>query len=238
MRESIGVRAFGAKLQAPGAELLPAIQSALLERRTLQVRYHSFSRDEETDRAIDPYHLTWHDSGLYLVARCHERTDVRIFAVERFRRVQPTRSRFTVPADFDLTAYLENALGIVRGTQVKVRVVFDKSVAPYIRERRWHSSQAIRDLPDGRVEVRLTVADTLEVRRWILGYGSQAEVLEPASLREALRTEAEALARTLTPRRRPLALLGRRPASEQTNGAAEGEQGAGQGRGGGPRLSR
>jgi hypothetical protein len=51
----------------------------------------------------------------------------------------------------------------------------------------------------------LRVADTLEVRRWILGYGAQAEVVEPQSLREALRVEADALARKLTPTRLPAA---------------------------------
>jgi hypothetical protein len=52
----------------------------------------------------------------------------------------------------------------------------------------------------------LRVADTLEVRRWILGYGPDAEVVEPAALREALRLEADALARKLTPTRLPAAL--------------------------------
>jgi WYL domain len=51
----------------------------------------------------------------------------------------------------------------------------------------------------------LTVADTLEVRRWILGYGVQAEVVAPPGLREALRVEAEALATMLECQRRPLA---------------------------------
>ena len=49
------------------------------------------------------------------------------------------------------------------------------------------------------------VTDTLEVRRWILGCGPDAEVVEPAALREALRLEANALARKLTPTRLPAA---------------------------------
>jgi predicted DNA-binding transcriptional regulator YafY len=85
-----------------------------------------------------------------------------------------------------------------------VRVIFARALAPYIRERLWHPSQKLRDLPDGRVEMTLTVADTLEVRRWILGYGVQAEVVEPEGLREALRVEAAALGEMLQPTRRPL----------------------------------
>jgi len=57
----------------------------------------------------------------------------------------------------------------------------------------------------------LRVADTLEVRRWILGYGTDAEVLEPDGLREALRQEAESGPgpRALPSRRYPT----KRPAS-------------------------
>jgi len=68
----------------------------------------------------------------------------------------------------------------------------------------------------------LTVADTLEVRRWILGYGVQAEVVAPATLREALRAEAEALARALAPRRLALARsngVGRKVLSQHASAA-------------------
>jgi hypothetical protein len=61
----------------------------------------------------------------------------------------------------------------------------------------------------------LRVADTLEVRRWILGYGTDAEVVEPDALREALRQEAESLARVLTPGRRPLAAVAPAPRPER-----------------------
>ena len=201
MRERLGVRAAGAKLQAPAAEHLPKIHTALAEHRTLRIRYFSASRDSEDTREIDPYHLTLHNGGLYLVAHCHLRNALRIFAVERMRSVELTRGGFVVPASFDAEKYLAGAWGVMQGELVTVRVIFARAVAPYIRERLWHPSQKLRDLADGRVEVTLQVADTLEVRRWILGYGVQAEVVAPEGLREALRAEAEALAQHLSPQR-------------------------------------
>lgn len=207
MRATIGVRTLGAKLQQPIADYLPTIQTALLERRTLGLRYYSLSRDEETRRSVDPYHLTYFDGGLYLVGYCHLRKEIRVFAVERIRTVDLQRGHFSVPADFNAAGYLNQAWGIVHGTLVTVKVVFARGLAPYIADRLWHPTQKLRTLGDGRLEVTLRVADTLEVRRWILGYGMQAEVVEPHSLREALRREAEGLVRTLTPRRPPLAAI-------------------------------
>jgi predicted DNA-binding transcriptional regulator YafY len=203
MREVIGVRGFGAKLQAPAEEHLRQIQGALLERRRLRLRYYSMSRDEVSQRQVDPYHLTLFQGGFYLVGHCHLREAVRIFAVERIRELAVLPQRFAVPGDFAPDRYLAGAWGIIRGDIVRVRVLFGRSVARYIRDRLWHPTQRLRELDGGRVELTLQVADTLEVRRWILGFGPEAEVVEPAALREALWRDAEALARRLAPRRRP-----------------------------------
>jgi predicted DNA-binding transcriptional regulator YafY len=207
MKETVGVRALGAKLEVPVADVLPKIQTAMVERRTLRMRYHSLHSGEEGQREVDPYHLTYFNGGLYLVAYCHTRRDVRLFAAERIRSAEMLRQRFDVEKGFDLKGFLDRAWGIIQGDLITVRVVFSLKVARYIRERLWHPSQRFRNLPDGRLEMALQVADTVEVRRWILGYGTDAEVMEPALLREALRQEAENLARLLVPARRPLAAV-------------------------------
>jgi predicted DNA-binding transcriptional regulator YafY len=203
IRDTIGVRAVGAKLQAPAAGHVAAIQQALVARRRLRLRYYSMSRDDLTDRRVDPYHLTLHAGGFYLVAHCHLRDAVRIFAVERIRECELLAARFERPARFDVDKYLEGAWGIIRGDVVTVKVVFARNLARYIRDRLWHPTQAFRGLDDGRLEMTLRVADTLEVRRFILGFGSEAEVIQPAALREALQREAEGLARKLAPHRMP-----------------------------------
>jgi proteasome accessory factor B len=215
MRDIVGVRMVGAKLQAPAAEHVPAIQQALVGRKALRLRYHAFQRDEETEREVDPYHLTYFNGGLYLIACCHLRDAVRIFAVERVRAVTPLRRGFEPPRDFRPAEYLDKAWGILQGDLVTVRVVFAKALARYIAERLWHPSQKLRELPDGRVELTLRVADTLEVRRWILGFGTQAEVTDPATLREALQREAANLAAALVPARLPLAEARRRAGAQR-----------------------
>jgi predicted DNA-binding transcriptional regulator YafY len=202
MRDTIGVRAVGAKLQAPAAEHVAAIQGALVERRRLRLRYYSMSRGEITDRRVDPYHL---GGGFCLVGYCHLRQAVRIFAVERIRECEVLAARFEKPEKFDVEKYLEGAWGMIRGDIVTVKVVFARSLARYIRDRLWHPTQKFRDLDGGRLEMTMRVADTLEVQWWILGFGSDAEVLEPAALRGALRRDAEALAQKLAPRRMPAA---------------------------------
>jgi predicted DNA-binding transcriptional regulator YafY len=197
MAAGVGLRALGAKLLLPAAEHLPLIQRALHEHRALHVLYYSMSRGAESERRIDPYYLTSFAGGLYLVAYCHLRQAVRIFALERIRALETLDDRFEIPADFDVETYLRDAWGIVRGTLVVVKVLFSPAVAPYVRERLRHPSQAFRDLPGGRLELTLQVADTVEVRRWLLGFGADADVLEPSSLREALRHEAERLVSVL-----------------------------------------
>ena len=203
MRESIGVRAVGAKLQGAAAEHVAFIQRALLERRRLEMRYYSMSRDEENRRQVDPYHLTVYDGGFYLVGYCHWRKTERIFAVERIRELRMLVTTFRPRPDFSAEEYLKHVWGIIKGDIVPVKVIFSRSVARYVRDRLWHPSQKLRELPDGRLEMNLRVADTIEVRRWILGYGADAEVLEPALLREVLRMSAEALASRLTADRKP-----------------------------------
>ncbi len=225
MRESIGVRAIGARLQAPTAEHVALIQRALLERRRLEMRYYSMSRDEESHRQVDPYHLTLFDSGFYLVGYCHWRRAERIFAVERIRELRALATRFEVRPGFDAEEYLKRAWGLVQGEVVPVKVIFSRSVARYIKDRLWHPSQKLRELPDGRLELSLRVADRLEVRRWILGYGPDAEVVEPAALREALRLEADALARKLTPTRLPAAPAVDRGGSRRARRRGAGVQG-------------
>jgi predicted DNA-binding transcriptional regulator YafY len=129
----------------------------------VRLDYYSMQRGEQRTREVDPYHVTLFNGGLYLVGYCHVRKAVRIFAMERIRAPDVMRTRFTMPAGFDVQEYLKDAWGIVHGELVMVKVIFARSVARYIKERLWQPSQKVRQLDDGGVEITLRVADTVEV---------------------------------------------------------------------------
>ena len=94
------------------------------------------------------------------------------------------------PSVHDLTARFHTrreTICLVWEKPMTVVVRFRADQAPYVREREWHSSQRIKELPKGRLELRLKLENLPEIERWILGWGVHAEVLEPADLRKVVR---------------------------------------------------
>ncbi len=73
---------------------------------------------------------------------------------------------------------------------------FKAEAADLVREREWHESQEMRELPGGVLELRLRLGALAEIERWVLGWGASAEVVKPTALRDKLRATAAALAAT------------------------------------------
>jgi len=108
------------------------------------------------------------------------------------------KDTFTVPEDFDLEEFMRPSFGVFQGKPVKIRVSFARDIAGYITEQVWHESQKVQELDDGSVIFEAEVAGTDEIKFWIMNWGSKALVLEPASLREEIRSEAQAMLQSYT----------------------------------------
>jgi predicted DNA-binding transcriptional regulator YafY len=66
-------------------------------------------------------------------------------------------------------------------------------------ERNWHPTQRETNLPGGAVEVTFALSDLNDVTRWILGFGSDVEVIEPAELRATIAAEGTKMAQRNAP---------------------------------------
>ena len=168
-------------------ETFRKLSEAVLKRKQIRVVYHTYSTGKTSERVLDPYHLANIGGSWYLFAYCHMRNEVRMFAPGRMDNVRFTGRRVEVPESFDSRAYLDGSFRIMRGKgRHTVRLKFSPSVAPYIRERRWHGSQKLTDHADGAVTLALQLNDLDEVLHWVLSWGRDVEVVGPSKLRKQI----------------------------------------------------
>jgi predicted DNA-binding transcriptional regulator YafY len=181
------------------------LHDAVAERRRIRIKYASRASGRTTDREIDPYALIFRRHAWYLIGWCHRRTEVRKFRVSRIRSVIYTQLHFPEPRDFSLDEYARGWWEVFGGEPANVAVRFKRRVADLIRDRAPRPGQTIQELPGGDIIYRAHVSGIDEIGWWIMQYGPDAEVLEPAALRKRIRSNAvKMVALYSTARRRPV----------------------------------
>lgn len=176
------------------ADRLALLRRAIEQRRVLVMRYYTASRDEETQRHLEPYHLRYYDGAWYVVGYCRWRKEVRTFAVDRIRHCEILDETFPLPSPerFSPDTYFGEAWRLQRGAErQRVVVRFSPEQARFVRGRVWHPTQETREEPDGSLVLAFRVLGLEEIMRWLLQFGSHVEVLEPPALRSAIAKEAE-----------------------------------------------
>jgi predicted DNA-binding transcriptional regulator YafY len=191
--KGIAVSTFGWKDYSRSKPVIEALTRAVFNRFTVRLLHRSAQHEEAIEREVDPYKLWYTNNALYLVAQDHWKEDLRVFAVDRIQSVAVTNRRFEFPEDFDFERLTEAAFQLIWGEAQEVKIHFSARQAAYIRERTWHPSQRIEAEPEGSIVLILKVADLDEVKRWLIGFGSEAEVLQPAGLREEIVAECRAI---------------------------------------------
>ncbi len=147
--------------------------------RKIEVHYQT-PGTEGTVRVLEPYHGVRFEGDWYVVGYCHLRKAIRTFSLARILSVKMLQDTFKIPSDFDFHRLVGSHFGVHwSNREFDVKIRFDRSVAGFIKERKWHPTQEIVDNPDGSVVLSLTVNHLLELKRWILSWGSMAKVLEP-----------------------------------------------------------
>ncbi len=168
-------------------EMLALLHRALAERRRVHILYATGSRGGEvSERVIEPYHVMPYVRSWQLIAYCHKRHAVIEFKVDRIRQADLLDDPYTIPADFDLEAYLGDSWGLMRGKAGEpedVELLFEPEAGRWVAEEQWHKSQQAETLPDGCVQMTFHVGITPEFMNWIMYYGSRVRVVRPESLR-------------------------------------------------------
>ncbi len=178
-------------LEADQPERLQTLRRAILRRQSIRITYHTRHRQDvlagdQTVREVDPYALAHIDQSWYLVGFDHLRRAVRYFRLDRVDDLNLLPRHFLRPADFQMDERHSNDRAL------QVSLLFSPQVARWVREERYFFVTAMVDQPDG-LRVTLQVRQEQDVLGWILKWGAQVRVLEPASLQQRVLAAAEAI---------------------------------------------
>ncbi len=169
--------------------LLQQLRRAIMQRKTVRIHYHSKGGagepGERNIREADPYGLVYYGRAWYMVAFCHLRSGIRNFRLDRIRQLTILSQTFERPTQFEL---VQNNFDL----PVTVRARFRPDIAHWAREEQPFYLVSEDAQPDG-------VLMTFQTRReddlfqWLLGWGANVQVLEPASLRAHIQQTAQAI---------------------------------------------
>jgi predicted DNA-binding transcriptional regulator YafY len=162
-----------------------SVCSAVLERKQLSFEYRARSTDEKTRRTVSPQRITHYRDNWYLDAWDHDRDALRSFSVDRISSARMLDADARDIAETQLDEHLAGSYGIFSGPPKGwATIVFSAKSARWVADERWHSQQQGRYLSDGRYELKVPYSTSRELLMDVLHYGSDAEIIEPPSLRE------------------------------------------------------
>jgi predicted DNA-binding transcriptional regulator YafY len=169
--------------------VVKVLNESICDRTAIKITYFSYSSKKTSKRKIYPYCLYYYQGAIYVVAKDELSKEERTFNVERIRQAEKLTEPFVLPKKFNAADYFKESFGIFKSEPTKVVVLFDKSVAPYIKERIWHPSQVVEAHEKEGVKLTIKVSGTREIKSWIMGFCEHAVVVEPQELKEEIKRD-------------------------------------------------
>jgi predicted DNA-binding transcriptional regulator YafY len=169
---------------------LRLLARAWAERRVVELTYdpatYSPGRPPRTSR-VHPYLLEASATtrALYLIGFDESRGAVRTFKLQRILEISLAPETFEPPDPAVVQEGQDRAWGVIADQEeVEVELRFDAAIAGLVTETTWHPTERVTREADGAVVWRARVPGTIEIRRWILQWGAEVEVLAPPELRD------------------------------------------------------
>ena len=181
------------KIENIKPELFTTIKKKKKKGFSISFDYRPLQKPSFMERTIDPYHAVCQRGNWYVIGKCHDKDDVRIFSFGRMKNAVMTTEKFNIPKDFKTSDYFDSEMGVWLSDKIplEVELLFDKEIATYATNRIWHSDQTLEEREDGSVYLKFKTTQKKELLRFILGQGHTVKVLGPEELVKEVKEELQ-----------------------------------------------
>ena len=168
------------------ADVLDLVQQALLYDQQIDIEYTTAQAGKYSKQTLNPLALVQRGPVTYLVATAFNYQDIRLYAVHRMHSALASDQPIKRPADFNLDAYIASgAFQFGGGENISLKAEIWDELAYILQETPLSADQQIQQ-DESTFALTATVADSWQLRWWILSQGEGIEVIEPVVLREEI----------------------------------------------------
>ena len=169
-------------------EIWDKIYKAMGTNAVLQIEYTSEGKTKSETYKVQPYQLIF-DNGIwelwaYCLRQKHE--GMRLFNLSRISSVGilELAGKFVLPKNYTFKNFVVGNFGCFNDENpqaYKIKFSKDSYAWLYSKNRIWGAKQTIEECDDGYI-LSFEASQFKPILRWILGWGKDAEPLEPADL--------------------------------------------------------
>ena len=180
-----------------GHLFLTAIMEAMTDGVEIEIDYQKYSAESAESLTLRPYAVKEFAKRWYLIAYCVEREGLRVYGLDRVRKLNVSSKGFKMPKGFDVDELFATSFGIYlpegKAEVIKYRV--SEKEAQFLRDLPLHRSQEEVERKDGLVTFSIFACPDKNMIMEFCKFGSRIEVLSPAGVRESVASELLAAAR-------------------------------------------
>ncbi len=171
-------------------EVQADIYQALLVSKQIKSYYQPIGNSEPKEYVMHPLGLIMRGAVSYLVASAWDYTEVQLYALHRFSKVEILHESVKVPEGFNLDKSIEGGLAEFanQGVPIRLELRCKQWIANYLVETPLSADQKAEPETDGWVRITATVNDTWQLHWWLMGQGAGLEVIAPFELRQSIAT--------------------------------------------------
>lgn len=175
-----------------GEQFLTVIMQAMLDGAVLKLTYKKYMSSEKELRTIRPYAVKEFAKRWYIVAWSQEVDALRTYSLDRIQSLSRTGEKFRMPEGFNVEELFRDSYGIYlpegeKPQLIKIRTTLRE--AAYLEDLPLHPSQILTSQDDDSCTFAMTLIPNPGFVMELCKRGNRLEVLEPRSLRDAVREE-------------------------------------------------
>lgn len=172
------------------------IHTSINERKKLAFQYGNYNvkkefvlRHHSKIYSVIPLGLVWNSDYYYLVAKDEDAAEVKHYRVDRMKGVSASEIPF-IASYFNIAEHLKKTFNMYPGDDQYIEIQFDNHLINVVIDR-FGKDILIHQVGDQTFTVKIKVAMSEGLIRWLLTWGSDVKALSPQTLVDRIKLEVK-----------------------------------------------